>query len=213
MERGRRRSGGRAGVAVLAGALAALFTLAGCSSSGGDESTGTTTAKTSSTTSSSTSTTSTTSSTTAPTTGTTGTTDGAPVTTTGLGSLPAGTHYGYLTGITAGVVEGQAVSIVSFDKVDFLTGAEAVAAAREAGAIGPDEDSVPNDYFIRNVNPLIRKLPVIPDSQVFVLDGGTPDLVPSGIDTAVATPGLYKLEIVVVRGVSLITSTEGVFLP
>ena len=128
-------------------------------------------------------------------------------TTAGLGSLPEGSHYGYLKSITAGKVEGQTVSIVGFDKVDLLTGQEAIDAAAAAG------DEVDNDYYIRNDNPLIRKLPVIPDSSITILAESGTEQVPSGIDEAVNSPGLYKIEVVVVRGVSLITGVEGVYLP
>lgn len=128
-------------------------------------------------------------------------------TTAGLGSLPEGSHYGYFKGISTGKVEGQAVSVVGFDKVDLLTGQEAKDAAAAAG------DEVDNDYYIRNDNSLVRKLPVIPDSSITILAESGTDQVPAGIEEAVNNPGLYKIEVVVVRGVSLITGVEGVYLP
>ena len=136
-------------------------------------------------------------------------------TTAGLGDLDEGPHLGYLTGVRDGTVEGQSVQIVGFDKVELLTGEEAVEAARDAGDIGPDDTAVDNDYYIVNDNPLVRDLPVIPDGQVWVLenDGGSPDLRPGSVDEAVAIPTLYEIEVVVVRGVSLVTGISGYFLP
>lgn len=208
------------GVAV-AGLLA--LTAAGCgddkkdsaatttSSSTSTSSTSTTAGSSSTSSSSSSSTTAASSTTAGPSTTTGGGTPPATgpgaETTAGLGALPEGPHYGYLKGTKLGKVEGQAVSIVGFDKVDFLTGKAAQDAAKAAG------ETLDTDYYIRNVNPLVRQLPVIPDSQITVLDGGSPNQVPSSIDEAAAKPGLYKIEVVVVRGVSLITAVEGVYLP
>ena len=50
-------------------------------------------------------------------------------------------------------------STVTADYATFLTGEEATAAAREDGVIGAD-DTVPNDFYIRNDNPALRELPV-----------------------------------------------------
>ncbi len=50
-------------------------------------------------------------------------------------------------------------STVTADYADFLTGDEATAAARDDGAIGADE-TLPNDFYIRNDNPTLRELPV-----------------------------------------------------
>ena len=47
--------------------------------------------------------------------------------------------------------------IVTADFAEFLGGEEAVQAAREDGAIGPDE-SLPNPYYIRNADPQIQVL-------------------------------------------------------
>ena len=213
-------------VLVLCLALVA----AACSSKGGsDGASSTTAAVTSTTASAGSSTTSTTSggsggtsTTSAPTTSTTGasTTSTTSVgtgpggaTTPGLGSLPAGTHYGYLTGVSDGQVEGQQVQVVSFDKVEFLTGDAAVKAAIAHGDAPAGATSIDDDYYIVNDNKLIRLLPVIPDGIVTVLHDGSSEPQEGSIDEAVSTPGLYKIEVVVVRGVSLITATEAVFLP
>ena len=171
--------------------------------SDGSSTTSTTTGSTTSTTAAGASTTSTTS---------VGTSPGG-TTTAGLGSLPEGTHYGYFTGVTDGQVEGQQVQIVSFDKVDFLTGDAAIEAAIAHGDAPAGATSIDDDYYIVNDNKLIRLLPVIPEGVVSVLRDGSTEPVPGSIDEAVSTPGLYKIEVVVVRGVSLITGVEGVYLP
>lgn len=54
------------------------------------------------------------------------------------------------------------------DYADFLTGEEANDAAREAGEIGEGE-TVPNDFFISNVNPAARGLALAEDAIIYVL--------------------------------------------
>lgn len=56
---------------------------------------------------------------------------------------------------------------LDIDYIQFLTGEAASQAAREDGEIGPGE-SVPNDYYIRNVNPRIRTFPIDKDVKVFI---------------------------------------------
>ncbi|MCX8032495.1 MAG: hypothetical protein N3B14_03745 [Thermoleophilia bacterium] len=53
------------------------------------------------------------------------------------------------------VWESGGTRYISIDYAEMLTGEEARQAAIEAGEIGPDED-LPNDYYIRNVNPKKR---------------------------------------------------------
>ena len=89
----------------------------------------------------------------------------------------------------------------------------AVAAAIAAGDAEPGATSIDNDYYLVNDDETPIDLPVIPDSQVWVLVEGSPETVPAGIEDAVAQPGIYRIEVVVVRGVSLITGVEGVFVP
>ena len=79
---------------------------------------------------------------------------------TAVTQVPDGTHTGFITSATA--------KTISFDKVDFLTGPAAVDAARVAGDLEPD-GSVVNDYYIRNVNPLIRTLSIAPRAKLRVL--------------------------------------------
>ncbi len=64
--------------------------------------------------------------------------------------------------------------VLVIDLAEFLSGEKANEAAREAGEIGPNE-SVPNDYFIRNVNPMLRTLEISGDVRVRML-GSLPNL-------------------------------------
>jgi len=128
-------------------------------------------------------------------------------------SLPDGTHYGYIKGITDGLLEGRAASLIDFDKVTYLTGQAAVDAAHAAGDLPPDQNSLPNDYYLVNDNPQVRTLAVSPDATVSVVKGGNSAPVPSDPGGAAATAGLYKIQITNTRGVSVVTSIEGVFLP
>jgi|GEM_PF-736695 len=63
----------------------------------------------------------------------------------------------YVTGVEGGVV--------SADYVQWFVGEEANVAAREDGAI-PEDETVPNDYYIRNDNPQIRQLVLSPAAPV-----------------------------------------------
>jgi hypothetical protein len=71
--------------------------------------------------------------------------------------LPDGTIKGM--GFIDAVWETGGARHLSIDYAEMLTGEEARQAAIEAGYIGPDED-LPNDYFIRNVNPQLREFTV-----------------------------------------------------
>lgn len=53
------------------------------------------------------------------------------------------------------------------DYAQFLTGQEAIEAAVEDGVTTPEE-GVPNDYYIRNVNPQLRTLPLAQDVVVIL---------------------------------------------
>jgi hypothetical protein len=55
-----------------------------------------------------------------------------------------------------------------FDLEQFFSGDAANQAAREDGVIGPDE-SVPNDYYLRNVNPKLRTVPISSDLQIVLI--------------------------------------------
>jgi hypothetical protein len=55
-----------------------------------------------------------------------------------------------------------------FDLEQFFSGDAANVAAREDGVIGPDE-SVDNDYYIRNVNPKLRTVPIGSDLEIVLI--------------------------------------------
>jgi hypothetical protein len=55
-----------------------------------------------------------------------------------------------------------------FDLEQFFSGDAANRAAREDGVIGPNE-SVDNDYYIRNVNPKLRTVPISSDLQIVLI--------------------------------------------
>ena len=76
--------------------------------------------------------------------------------------LEDGRHPVYLTGID---VAGRSVE---FDLIQFLMGDEAIAAWDEAHP--DDHGGPPNDYFIINDNPRLRRMPVAHDVAVTVLD-------------------------------------------
>jgi hypothetical protein len=59
---------------------------------------------------------------------------------------------------------------ISFDRADWLTGAEANRAAEKDGVVAPGE-GVPNDYYIRNPDKRARVLPVDP---AVVIQASTP---------------------------------------
>jgi hypothetical protein len=75
------------------------------------------------------------------------------------GALTNGKHPGYLTTVDV------ANRTLTVDVVQFFTGDAATNAAREDGAA---EVPPPNDYWIRNANPLLRTLPVSGDATITV---------------------------------------------
>ncbi len=74
-------------------------------------------------------------------------------------SLPNGRHPALLTGIDV------AASRITIDVVQFFTGTAASTAAAEDGAT---EVPPPNDYWVRNSNPLLRTLMIAPDARITV---------------------------------------------
>ena len=82
----------------------------------------------------------------------------------GSAVLADGRHFGYIRDVA---VDGARVEL-SFDLAEFLTGTDAERAAREDGRIGPDE-TVDNDYYVRNRNDRVRTLPVAPDAEIVVV--------------------------------------------
>ncbi len=76
----------------------------------------------------------------------------------GFDELADGEHLGYLIAVD---VAGNPPTLV-FDLVQWFTGEEANQAAAEDG----EESPVPNDYYIRNVNPRLRILEIYPGATV-----------------------------------------------
>lgn len=62
---------------------------------------------------------------------------------------------------------------IAFDVIQFLTGDEAIAAYEEDVPEDPDVGP-PNDYWIRNVSPRLRTLPIVADVTVTVIRLGGP---------------------------------------
>jgi hypothetical protein len=78
--------------------------------------------------------------------------------------LGDGHHPVFLTGID------MAARTVEFDLIQFLMGDEATAAYHEDQ---PDDPAgPPNDYYIVNDNPRLRRLPAAENVEVTVLDRG-----------------------------------------
>ncbi|MDF1597566.1 MAG: hypothetical protein P1T08_15920 [Acidimicrobiia bacterium] len=70
-------------------------------------------------------------------------------------------EFGFLTAVSAGEIVA--------DYAQWLSGDEANQAAFEEGVIASVEEGVPNDYYIRNVNPQLRTLPLADDVTVWLI--------------------------------------------
>lgn len=79
--------------------------------------------------------------------------------------LEDGRHFGYILEID---IETEPNSVL-FDLAEFLTGEEANEAAVEDGVIAEGE-SVPNDYYIRNRNPMLRTLSLASEVSITVVN-------------------------------------------
>jgi hypothetical protein len=165
------------GALVALGLVLALL----AASCGGDDTTATTTTAPTTTQATTTAapTTTAATTTTAPTTTTAATTTTQATTTTfdtnalasgsgctpGTDELPDGEWFGYVDSASAEVLE--------FDLACWFSGDAAALAAAEDG----EESPPPNDYYIRNVNPDLREVPVAADAEVMWLPNiGGPDL-------------------------------------
>ncbi len=85
--------------------------------------------------------------------------------TPGTDELPDGDWFGYVAGAASGEIE--------LDLACWFTGDAAVLASAEDG----EESPPPNDYYIRNVNPELRTVPVAVDPEVMWLPNiGGPEL-------------------------------------
>ncbi len=88
-------------------------------------------------------------------------------TTTAPGAVAAEPEITKECGILKRVYTSGSKNYLDIDYVQFLTGEKADEAAREDGEIGPGEH-VPNDYYIRNVNPKIRTFEIGEDVEIVV---------------------------------------------
>jgi hypothetical protein len=133
--------------------------------------------------------------------------EGRDTETSELDTLPDGDHYGYMAGLEEGTVEGQDVQVIIFDKVDFLTGQEAIDAAAEDGV------QLDTDYYVRNENQTVRRLAVVPEASVTTLEEGTSGTVPSSVSEVWNQPHLFKINVGNVRGITTVSGIEAVYLP
>jgi hypothetical protein len=84
-------------------------------------------------------------------------------------------EFGFLTRVSS--------SEIDVDYAQWLSGEEAAQAAFEDGYIDSVEEGVPNDYYIRNVNPLVRTLPLNDEVAVWlVTSDAAVRSVPVGMD-------------------------------
>lgn len=108
--------------------------------------------------------------------------------------LEDGRHIVFIVSIKTGTDPMR----IRFDLAEMLTGEEANEAAVEDGVIAPGEP-VPNDYYIRNENPKLRKLPIADAAKVKIVNwddccdsiAGDLDQVAEAFATG-ATDGLYR---------------------
>lgn len=78
-------------------------------------------------------------------------------------ALEDGRHFGFIQRVDAGA------PTMVFDLAEFLTGDAANQAALEDGVIQPGEN-IPDDYYIRNRNPRLRDLALVPDVQIILVN-------------------------------------------
>lgn len=113
--------------------------------------------------------------------GNTNTTIEATTTTTSATTQPVD-QFGFVRSLNDGVLV--------FDPAELLTGEEALAAARNAGVIGADEE-LPNDFFIQNADETDERQLAVADGAEFLLIGF--DASGGLIDSPVSTDELALL--------------------
>ena len=92
----------------------------------------------------------------------TDTTEGSTTTTEALSSAETRLPNGNIKamGFVQAAWEEGGTRYISIDYAEMLTGQEAVDAAHDAGDLPLDQDWVDNDYYISNVNPMLRDFAV-----------------------------------------------------
>jgi hypothetical protein len=118
-------------------------------------------------------------------------------------------------------LESGGARSIRIDYVEMYTGAEAVAKAKEDGSpvVEVDDEGheyIPNDYYIRNNNPLVRTLPLAAGCAIRLLDmsGGPVATVEAdfaGLTAALADHPRILLVIGLVDGV--VTDIEEFYVP
>ena len=81
-------------------------------------------------------------------------------------SLEDGRHLVFIKGVRT---QGATGAALRFDLTEWYSGEAATRAAIEDGAIEPGEQ-LPNDYYIRNNNPMLRTMAVVAGAKVLVID-------------------------------------------
>jgi hypothetical protein len=122
------------------------------------------------------------------------------------GSDISGVNYAYVT------TADPDSRVVTFDLVQWFTGAAAAKACAQDGVTGSAE--MCSDYYVRNVNQKLRNLPVTPDAKITIAPegrnvSGTLDQVANQATTTHQNSNLYRL---VVRD-GKVQELHQVFLP
>ncbi|MFW2338460.1 MAG: hypothetical protein ACN4GK_00280 [Acidimicrobiia bacterium] len=84
-------------------------------------------------------------------------------------SLALDARYEPDANVEFGYLDRVAATEIVVDYAQWLTGEEAAQAAYEDGSIATVEEGVPNDYYIRNVNPQLRTLPLASDASLWLI--------------------------------------------
>ncbi|WP_151734879.1 hypothetical protein [Paenibacillus tengchongensis] len=105
----------------------------------------------------------------------------------GVMSLP---HVTKRLGFITKLAEDDQGIYLELDEVEWLSGAEAVAAAKAAGLV-VDGDELPNNFYIRNDSGESVRVPLDRDVQIAVLDGAVHKLIP--YDELISSEPLERL--------------------
>ena len=84
-------------------------------------------------------------------------------------SLALDARYEPDANVEFGYLDRVAATEIVVDYAQWLTGEEAAQAAYEDASIATVEEGVPNDYYIRNVNPQLRTLPLASDASLWLI--------------------------------------------
>ena len=123
--------------------------------------------------------------------------------------LADGTSFGYLESIDT------KARTIRFDLAQLFEGDAAVAAAKADGQIPADQDFIENDYYIRNVNPKLRTVPLASGVTIKVLmNPGSPDESTGNLTTLAGNLADYpKMPVTLVVSGGKVNSLTEVFFP